>query len=96
MWAHETHPIQFALCVDDFGVKCVIDADVEHLKEALTAVNPETGKPMFEITVDMEGKRFSGLNMDWDYEQQEVHVSIPGCVKAALTRFKHEMRGHLW
>jgi hypothetical protein len=77
LWTHESRPIQFALCVDDFGVKYVNDHDVEHLKAALTAENPENGKPMFEITVDMDGTRFCGLFMDWDYESGEVHCSIP-------------------
>jgi hypothetical protein len=89
LWAHKSRPIQFALCVDDFGVKYVNDGDVEHLKAALTATNPETGKPMFEITVDKEGKQFCGLHMDFDYEKREVHISIPGYVDAALKRFKH-------
>jgi hypothetical protein len=89
LWSHKSRPIQFALCVDDFGIKYVNDCDVEHLKEALTAINPETGKPMFEITVDEGGARFCGLFMDWDYEERRVHISIPGYVKAALTRFQH-------
>ena len=89
LWAHKSRPIQFALCVDDFGVKYVNDEDVEHLKAALTATNPEMGKPMFEITVDKEGKQFCGLHMDFDYEKREVHISIPGYVDAALKRFKH-------
>jgi hypothetical protein len=42
--------------------------DVEHLKAALTATNPETGKLMFEILVDMDGSRFCGLFMDWAYK----------------------------
>jgi hypothetical protein len=42
----------------------VNDKDVEHLKRALTTINPETGKPIFEITVDTEGKRFCGLFTD--------------------------------
>jgi hypothetical protein len=90
LWTHKTRPIQFALCVDDFGVKYVNKEDVEHLKQALTADNPETGKPMFEISVDEKGTRYCGLFMDWDYEKGEVHVSIPGYVAAALKRFKHE------
>jgi hypothetical protein len=90
LWMHKSHPIQFALCVDDFGVKYVNKEDVEHLKAALTATNPETGKPMFEILVDEKGTRYCGLFMDWDYEKGEVHISIPGYVKAALIRFKHE------
>jgi hypothetical protein len=90
LWSHKSRPIQFALCVDDFGIKYVNHCDVEHLKTALTATNPETGKPMFEITMDEEGARFCGLFMDWDYDGGKVHISIPGYVKAALTRFKHE------
>jgi hypothetical protein len=46
---HKSCPIQFALCVDDFGVKYVNKEDVEHLKAALTTSNPETGKPMFDV-----------------------------------------------
>jgi hypothetical protein len=71
--------------VDDFGVKYINDCDIEHLKTALTAENPKTGKPTFEITVDEEGKQFCGLFMDWDYERREVHISILG-----LTRFQHK------
>ncbi len=89
LWSHESRPIQFALCVDDFGVKYINEDDVNHLKAALTATNPETGKPMFEISVDMDGSRFCGLFMDWDYENREVHISIPGYVETALKRFKH-------
>jgi hypothetical protein len=70
-------------------VKYTNDEDVEHLKAALAAVNPETGKPMFEISVDMDGARFCGLFMDWDYKNHEAHVSIPGYVDNALKRFKH-------
>jgi hypothetical protein len=40
LWTHKTRPIQFALCMDDFGVKYVNKEDVEHLKQALTADNP--------------------------------------------------------
>ena len=90
LWMHKTRPIQFALCVDDFGVKYVNKQDVEHLVGALTANNPETGKPMFEVSIDEKGSRYCGIFMDWDYENREVHVSIPGYVEAALKRFKHE------
>jgi hypothetical protein len=32
--------------------------------KTLTAINPKTGKAMFEITVDIGGKRFCVLTMD--------------------------------
>jgi hypothetical protein len=41
------------------------------------------------ISVDMDGSRFCGLFVDWDYENCKVHVSIPGYVETALKRFKH-------
>ena len=88
---HKTRDIKFALVVDDFGVKYTNnDADVEHLITALQMVNPETGKPMFEISVDMTGSRFIGLTIDWDYEKREVHLFMPGYVAKALKRFHHQ------
>jgi hypothetical protein len=89
LWKHETRPITFALVVDDFGVKYTRNEDVEYLKEALTANNPATGKPMFEISTNMKGDLFIGLTLDWDYENKKVHVSMPGYVEAALKRFGH-------
>ena len=32
LWMHKTRPIQFALAVDDFGIKYVNYEDVQHLK----------------------------------------------------------------
>ena len=61
---HETRSIKFALVVDDFGVKYKNEEDIEHFKSALMAVNPETGKPMFEMSTDEKGSRFIGLTLD--------------------------------
>ena len=35
MWKHKTRPIQFCLCVDDFGVKYTRKEDANHLLEKL-------------------------------------------------------------
>ena len=35
LWKHDTHPIQFTLVVDDFGVKYVGEEHALHLKKAL-------------------------------------------------------------
>ena len=35
LWQHITHPISFSLVIDDFGVKYVDRADVDHLIDAL-------------------------------------------------------------
>ena len=38
---------------------------------------------------DWAGKQYIGLTIDWDYEKQEVHISMPGYIEDTLTRFKH-------
>jgi hypothetical protein len=81
---HKARDIKFTLVVDDFGVKYTNEADIEHLKIALQMVNPETGKPMFEISIDMTGSCFIGLAINWDYDKRKVHLSIPGYVAKAL------------
>ena len=81
LWMHETRSTKFALVVDDFGIKYESKEDAQHLIDSLT--------PFYDITVDWEGTRFIGLTLDWDYESKEMHVSMPGYVQKALTRFKH-------
>jgi hypothetical protein len=90
LWMHNTRDIKFALVVDDFAVKYTDEADVNHLKMALQTVDPETGKPMFEVSADMSGSRFIGLTIDWDYDKRKVHLSMPGYVAKALKRFHHQ------
>jgi hypothetical protein len=75
LWTHERQNTKFALVVDDFGIKYESDEDAQHLIDSLT--------PFYEITVDKP------MTLDWDYKQQELHVSMPGCVEKALARFKH-------
>ena len=81
LWTHKTRSIKFALVVDDFAIKYENEEDAQHLLDSLT--------PHYQITVDKEGTRFIGLTLEWDYKNQEVHVSMPGYVEKALTRFNH-------
>ncbi len=71
LWTHKSRPIQFALAVDDFGVKYTNEADVNYLLDALTAIDPNTGKPMYEVSTDWSGHKFCGLTMDWDYKNEK-------------------------
>ena len=34
-----------------------------------------------EILTDWEGGRYIGLALDWDYQEGEVHLSMPGYVE---------------
>ena len=81
LWKHKTNSIMFALCVDDFGVKYNSKQDLDHLIDAL--------KQHYEITIDMEGKNFCGLTLEWHYNSEYVDISMPGYVAKKLKKFNH-------
>ena len=78
---HEWRPIYFSLVVDDFGVKYVGEEHAAHLVAVL--------KETYDIEVDEKGEKYVGISLDWDYENGEVHLSMPGYVSEALARFRH-------
>jgi hypothetical protein len=88
IWTHDSRPISFTLVVDDFGIKYVGKEHALHLLNIL--------KEHYEIAVDWTGNKFIGLTMDCDYPSQKVHISMPGCIKKALTCFgqKRPKRKH--
>jgi hypothetical protein len=83
LWKHDTWQIQFTLVVDDFGVKYVDKADAQHLQQVL--------EEHYKITMDWEGRRYIGITLDWDYKRRQVHLSMPGYIKAALVQFQHKL-----
>ena len=68
--------------VDDFGVKYVNKADVEHLLSVLTK--------HYENDTDWDGTRYLGLTLDWDYENGCVHLSMPEYIEKEMVRFGHK------
>ena len=81
LWKHTSRPTTFTLCVDDFGVKYFSKADALHL---LHAVNSN-----YETTIDWTGSLYCGLNLNWNYQDKYVDVSMDGYVQRALKRFNH-------
>jgi hypothetical protein len=81
LWLHKTRPITFTLVVDDFGVKYTDVNDVHHLIAAL--------KENYELTEDWTGSLYTGITLDWDYENGTVDLSILGYYEKALRRFQH-------
>ncbi len=81
LWKHTSRPISFTLCVDDFGVKYVGREHAEHLIEVL--------QKHYKLTIDWTGSKYIGLDLAWDYDKREVHLSMPGYVAKALKRFDH-------
>ena len=59
-------PVQFALVVDDFGVKYVGRQHALHLITALKTDHKKTGDA-YEVEVDWKGDLFCGITLDWNY-----------------------------
>ena len=43
----------------------------------------------YKISRDWNGKRYLGLDLDWEYDNRKVHLSMMAYVADALTRFRH-------
>ena len=81
LWRHDTNNITFTLVCDDFGVKYTDKGGADHLIQAL--------KKQYDITIDWEGTKYLGLDLDWDYSQRTVTLSMPNYVTAALHKLTH-------
>jgi hypothetical protein len=57
LWRHCIKCTTFALCVDDFGVKCFSKANAQHLIDALDA--------HYKLTINGDGALCCGLTLDW-------------------------------
>ena len=44
----------------------------------------------YKLSSDWKGKHYLGLDLDWDYENRKVHLSMMGYVAEALTLFCHK------
>ena len=81
LWKHDWQPVQFTLVVDNFGVKYVGEEHANHLFHTL--------EQHYKVTQDWAGTRYIGITLNWDYEKQQVHLSMPGYVAKTLKHFHH-------
>ena len=81
LWYHETRPISITFLVDDFGMKYVNKADVEHLMTSL--------KSTHKLTADWTGDLYCGITLGWDYDKRYVDISMPGYIKKKLQEYGH-------
>eukprot|EP00804_Cyclotella_cryptica_P008147 CCRYP_004624-RA/>CCRYP_004624-RA protein AED:0.13 eAED:0.13 QI:0/0/0/1/0/0/3/0/1209 len=79
LWKHKTRNIQFVLVVDDFGIKYLKREDLDHLMGVL--------KRHYDVLVDIQGKEFVKIELDWDYKKGEVHFSMEPYLHKALRQF---------
>jgi hypothetical protein len=69
------------LVVDDFGIKYIKQADLDHLIQAL--------EKHYQVTVDKEGKEFVKIDLDWDYKNGKVHLPMAPYLQKALRQFNN-------
>ena len=81
IWKHEKRPINFCLCVDDFGIKYSSVNDAKHLLQSL--------EKHYTVTTDWSGKIFCGLTIDWHYDKGFVDIAMPKYLNNVLKKFNH-------
>ena len=69
------------LVVDDFGIKYIKKEDLDHLINSLDKY--------YEVSVDMEGKEFVKIELDWDYTNGKVHLSMKPYLEKVLRQFNN-------
>ncbi|MCP4746066.1 MAG: hypothetical protein GY874_07975, partial [Desulfobacteraceae bacterium] len=77
LWKHDWRPITFSLIVDDFGVKYVGKEHADHLIKIL--------EEHYVVDKDWEGKKYCGINLNFNYKKRQVHRSMPGYYSKAIT-----------
>jgi hypothetical protein len=81
LWRHDFCPISFTLCIDDFGIKYVGREHIEHLSGILNE--------HYKYSQDWDGAHYLGMNINCNYINKNVHVSMLDCVPEALIQFQH-------
>jgi hypothetical protein len=81
LWYHEMRPITFTLVMDDFGVKYIDKANVDHLIASI--------KKMYTLTKDWTGNLYCGIILRWDYKKRTVDILIPGYIQKKLQEYEH-------
>ncbi len=74
-----TRRTQFVLIVDDFGIKYFTKSDLDHLIDTL--------KQHYNVAVDTEAKEIVKIELDWDYMNRKVHLSMKPYLDKSLRQF---------
>ena len=80
LYQQETIDTIVTLVVDNFSIKYTSLDNAQHLLHEL--------KEKYTISEDWEAKLYIGITLKWDYRKQNVDLSMPGYVTAALQLFR--------
>jgi len=75
---HKNRRTKFYLCTDDFGVKYFTDDNKLYFLGAF--------KTCYTISVDEEGKNYLELQLEWNYQNGYVDISMPTYISKLLSR----------
>ena len=81
LFCHHTNNIIFVLIVDNFLIQFTTEAALTHLINTL--------QQHYTITIDRTATKSCGMQLDWEYGEGHVTLSMPGYVEKALNRFTH-------
>jgi hypothetical protein len=81
LYQHVTRPITFCLVVDDFGIKYIGKEHADHLIAVL--------KEKYAITTNWEGNKYIDLDIEWNYIDHHVYISMDEHIPEALSQFQH-------
>ena len=70
LWIHDPTGTTYMFVVDDFGIRYT---NCEHAEQLL-----DTLQKNYTISIDWSGSKYCGLDIDWNYEEKWVKVSIQG------------------
>ena len=87
LWSHKWLFKTFVLIFDDFGLEYVRNQDADHLASFI--------KKHHDISQDWEGKKFAGIDLDWNYATKHCdrtcRLSMKNCIKHLLVKLNHPM-----
>jgi hypothetical protein len=68
--------------MNNFGIKCVSDKQLNHLFAALMT---ET----YKTIDDWKGNLYCGITLAWNYNKRYVHIAMPAYIAKQLFRYEH-------
>ncbi len=81
LWCHKTRLITFTLVVDNFGIKYINKDDVNHLISSI--------KKFYSLTKYWMGNLYCGIQLNWDYENWTLDLSMSGYIKKKIQEYGH-------
>ena len=71
----------FCLTVDDFGIEYVGEHHEQHLLDTL--------QEHYTVTTDWEGKKYSGIDLEWNYKYRTCRITMENYIRQLLLRYGH-------